>query len=211
MKLKSSIFILFLLICACISHVDAQVILSKDLTADDKTPTKRFSLGYMAAFYYDTDGPILFPAGVISEYLFKKSNTSIDLQVTMYHPKAIHVDQPQYYSFLSEYFVQYDLGVRFYFDKMKRNGSGFYIRPSAGISTRYYRSVIYDIQQNRGVESAHLNGKEFVGLQLGFKGNINKTFYLNMGIGTLISFFNQGDKTVILLSPNLTIALGARF
>lgn len=203
--------ILLILFCM-VQQVEGQVSdlpISKSENKDSKT--KRFSIGYQLSYYYDDKLFVLFPIGVSLEYKLGKSNSSLDFQSIMYHPKAIHNDQFEYYSFLSEYFIQYDLGYRMYFDNKQNDLTGAYFRPSFGVLTKYSRSVTYNISQNTGYESSRLEGKEFLGLQLGYKSKITNTFFVNGSLGTLISYFKSTPKSIILLSPHLNISVGARF
>jgi hypothetical protein len=172
---------------------------------------RRFSVAYQAAFYYDKDNPTLFPIGLDLEYMLGMSNTSLDLQTIFYHPKATHSDTYGYYRFLSQYFLQYDLGLRFYFDQFTNENIGIYIRPSIGVVTNYYKEVIHDQYQNMGFESTKLTGKNFFGFQVGTKNRFNKHMFFGGSIGTLLTYFNNGNEKIFLFSPHINFNLGVSF
>jgi hypothetical protein len=212
MNIVKPFFCILCILLCWVQQMEGQISNQPVSMTDKKgSNTKRFAIGYQLSYYYDDKLFVLFPIGVSLEYKLGKGNTSLDFQSIMYLPKAIHNDQFEYYSFLSEYFVQYDLGYRMYFDNKQNDLTGAYFRPSFGVLTRYSRSVTYNISQNTGYESTRLEGKEFLGLQLGYKSKITNTFYVNSSLGTLISYFKSTPKSVILFSPHLNISVGARF
>ena len=207
---KSKDYLQLLIFLISVSCGFSQTKENKEIIAKDSNKNK-LSFGYQSAFYFDPKTSIFFPFGLNTEFRLGKSNSSLDLQILLYHPKAIHDDQIGYYKFLTEYFVQYDLGMRFYLNTRNTKNTGFYVRPSVGISTKYYRTVTHDEQQNKGLEVSRLLGKEFVGIQFGFKGKISELLFANAGFGSLASFFNRDNKIFILLSPNITISFGTSF
>jgi hypothetical protein len=206
--LKNHLFLWIFLMIG--NSIFAQNIQDNEIVKPGKR-RNQISIGYQTSYFYDPQNSIFFPIGLNAEYALGKRNLSLDLQILMYHPKTTHIDQPDYYQFLTEYFISYDLGIRFYFDRRNMQNLGFYARPSIGIGTKYYRSVTHEIQQNRGLEVTRLSGKEFLGIQFGYKGKINKFIFANVGIGTLTSFFINSDKIFILFSPNATLSLGVSF
>lgn len=172
---------------------------------------RRFSIAYQASFYYDKDNPTLFPLGLDLEYTLGLTNTSLDFQTIFYHPKASHFEGFGYYQFLSQYFIQYDLGMRFYFDELPNENIGIYVRPSLGVVTNYYKEVIHDQNQNLGFESTRLTGKNFFGFQIGTKNRLNKHLFFGGSLGTLLTYFNNGIEKIFLFSPHINFNLGVSF
>ncbi len=180
---------------------------------DSVKKEKKWSLGYMGAFYYDKEGFLLFPLGLAAEYKLNNKQ-SIDIQGVNYYLGKNEDNSLFIYNYRNRNFSQVDIGFNVYFNGHKRKNEGIYLRTSLGTFLYYEHSILHLKDENLGIETEKLIPKAFVGIQVGAKNRFTERLYYKLSVGSTFSIFSDDfnlsviSSKVILISPYVALGIG---
>ena len=213
-QMKRNILIIFLFLTLFRLDIDARI--TTELMQDSVKKEKKWSIGYMGAFYYDQKGFLLFPLGLMAEY--KLSDTrSIDIQGINYYFGKTEAKSTFIYLYDKKNFTQIDIGYNIFFKGEKRPNEGVYIRPSIGTFLFYEHSIMHFFDENLGIEREELKPKGFVGLQVGAKNRFSERLYYRLNGGANFTIFSDEETInifsgkVLLISPYVALGIGFMF
>lgn len=213
-QMKRNILIIFLLLTLFRLDIDARV--TTELMQDSVKKEKKWSLGYMGAFYYDQQGFLLFPLGFMAEYKLNDTR-SIDIQGINYYFGKTEAKSTFIYIYNKKNFTQIDIGYNIFFKGKKRPNEGAYIRPSIGTLLYYEYSIMHFLDENLGIEREVLKPKGFVGLQLGVRNRFAERLYYRLSGGANFTIFSDEETVnifsgnVLLISPYIALGIGFTF
>lgn len=174
---------------------------------------RKWSLGYMGAFYYDQSGFLLFPLGLMAEYKLNRRE-SIDIQGVNYYFGKDESNSLFIYNFSNWNFTQIDIGYNLYFRGDRRKNEGPYFRTSLGTFLFYEHSILHLKDENLGIDIKRLTTKAFVGIQFGTRNRFTERFYYRLSAGSTFSFFYDdfnlsiNSNKTILISPYIALGIG---